>query len=82
MIVGGVQCEEDSFSVPDTRETLEDAGIEVNDVFVEGYMVAAVCGAPAYAAMHYALIGRDDLDEAEALGFTPMDPPAGAGAAR
>jgi serine protease AprX len=77
MVTGGVQCDWETYTPPDTRAVLEGAGIEVNDVFVEGYYVVALCGATEYAAMHYALIGRDGLGEAEALGFTPMDPPAG-----
>ncbi len=75
MYVGGVQCDAEVYLPPDTRQLLEGAGIEVNDVFVEGYGVCAACGCPDYAAMHYVLIGRNDLPEAEALGFTPMDPP-------
>ncbi|HLF14737.1 MAG TPA: hypothetical protein VI932_07600, partial [Bacteroidota bacterium] len=75
MYVGGVQCDSEFFSPPDTRALLEGTGIEVNDVLVEGYYVCAACGCPDYAAMHYALIGRDDLAEAGALGFTPADPP-------
>jgi hypothetical protein len=72
---GGRQCSEETYTPPDTRELLAAAGVRVYDVWVEHLAVIAVCGAPSYAAVHYARIAEADLERARQLGFEKSDPP-------
>ncbi|MBI5214659.1 MAG: hypothetical protein HY960_02795 [Ignavibacteriae bacterium] len=69
-IVGGVLCDTSvHFTPPDTKRLLNDAGIRVFDVFTEHYAIIALCGAPRYAADHYAFIHYNDIELAKRLGF-------------
>jgi len=72
---GGRQCSDETYTPPDTRELLAAAGVRVYDVWVEHLAVIAVCGAPSYAAVHYARIAEADLERARQLGFEKSDPP-------
>ena len=74
---GGVQCDTTvKYSPPDVRQVLGSANIVVLGTQIEGYAVCAACGCPSYAAMHYALIYKNDLLKAKALGFQQKNPPA------
>lgn len=73
---GGIQCDPfDSYTPPDVKIVLNGAGIPVHETTIEYYGVYLVCGAPSYAAMHYAQIGSEHLAKAEQLGFHREDPP-------
>jgi hypothetical protein len=73
---GGIQCDtSNKYQPPDIKVILENAGATVFDTRIEGYLVCAACGCPAYAAMHYALIKSSDLFKANNLGFSQKDPP-------
>lgn len=74
--VGGRQCDpNDNYTPPDVTQVLNEVGIPVHDTAIEHYYIIALCGAPAYAAMHYALISKEYLARAEQLGFQQKDPP-------
>ncbi len=72
---GGRQCSDDAYTPPDTRALLTAAGVRVYEVWVEPLAVVAVCGAPSYAATHYARIAEADLERARQLGFEKHNPP-------
>lgn len=72
---GGRQCSSESYTPPDTRKLLTSAGVQVYEVWVEPLNIIAVCGAPSYAAIHYARIAEADLERARSLGFEKSDPP-------
>ncbi|WP_054685846.1 hypothetical protein [Rhodothermus marinus] len=72
---GGRQCSDETYTPPDTRALLAAASVRVYDVWVEPLAVIAVCGAPSYAAIHYARIAEADLERARQLGFEKSDPP-------
>lgn len=75
--VGGRQCDlSDNYIPPDVKNVLNEVGISVYDTAIDYYAVCAACGCPSYAAMHYALIGKEYLEKAEQLGFRQKDPPA------
>lgn len=74
--VGGIQCDPiDHYTPPDIKFVLNEAGIQVYDTAIEYYSVCAACGCPTYAAMHFASIHKDFLEQAEKLGFHQHDPP-------
>lgn len=76
LFVGGIQCDTSShYAPPNVEKILNDAGISVYGTTVEHHGVCAACGCPQYAAMHYALIGRQDLARAMQLDFQQKDPP-------
>ncbi len=73
---GGVQCDPESdYEPPDTRALLEDAGVRVREVATEQLEITSVCGASAYAAIHYALIDAGDVEAALGVGFEPSEAP-------
>ncbi len=73
---GGVQCDPTSdYEPPDARALLEANGVPVLDVVREELGRLAVCGAPTYAAIHYALIDGDDAKAALDFGFEQSDEP-------
>jgi hypothetical protein len=76
LFVGGRQCDTSShYTPPNVEKILNDAGISVYGITVEPYGVCAACGCPQYAAMHYALIGKQDLARAMQLDFQQKNPP-------
>ena len=74
---GGHQCDpDDTYVPPDIERVLSNSDIAVFDTEIEPYMVCAACWVcPKYAAMHYALIARDNLEKAQQLGFGEKNPP-------
>lgn len=74
---GGKQCNPGAtYTPPDVKRLLKKAGIMVHDTRVKHYGVCAACEVcPAYAAVHYALIGQGNLEAAQQLGFLQNDPP-------
>ena len=74
-VVGGKQCEPPSYTPPDTKRVLEEAGITVFESAVERLAVCSACGCPAYAAVHYALIQKAHVGQAQQLGFQPSGAP-------
>ncbi|MDP2208044.1 MAG: hypothetical protein Q8K98_04620 [Bacteroidota bacterium] len=76
LYVGGRQCDlNDSYTPPDVKLVLNEVGIRVYDTAIEYYAVCAACGCPSYAAMHFASISKEHLEQAEKLGFHQQDPP-------
>lgn len=75
IFIGGRQCTNDVYIPPDTRRLLSEAGIVVFATYVVHHATCAACGCPTYAAMHAALIDARQLREAEALGFSLIEPP-------
>jgi len=73
--VGGKQCGIEPYTPPDTKQLLNSHGIAVADTRIEYLAVCLACTCPAYAALHYALISEDQVDDAAKLGFQPMSPP-------
>lgn len=76
MVYGGMQCDTSfHFTPPNTKSELTSVDIEVYDTYIEHYMIAAVCGAASYAALHYALIGIEDVENSQHLGFEIIESP-------
>ncbi|MEW6324451.1 MAG: hypothetical protein AB1515_03585 [Nitrospirota bacterium] len=74
--VGGKQCQPLTYTPPDTKRLLEDAGVTVLQTAIEQLMVCMACDiCPAYAARHYALINAAQLPAAEQLGFAQSSAP-------
>jgi len=74
---GGVQCDTTiKYSPPNVKQVLGSANIVVLESQIEGYAVCRACGCPSYAAMHYALIYKNDVQKAKALGFQQKNPPS------
>jgi hypothetical protein len=71
---GGRQCTNDIFTPPETKSLLNRVGIAVYTTCVELYGVHAACGYPTYSAMHSARIRRNQLSQAEGLGFAQIEP--------
>ena len=68
---GGQQCvKNDGYTPPDTKKLLRSRGIAVFDTGEEHLLTCAACSCPSYAAIHYALIHIDKVDEAAEAGFT------------
>jgi hypothetical protein len=73
--VGGRQCEPASnYDPPDVKQLLGRAGIAIYETRIERLPVCAACSCPSYAATHYALIQRNDIDTARQMGFSPKQP--------
>lgn len=77
LYVGGRQCDpNDRYTPPDVRLVLNEAGIPVYDTAIEYYAVCAACGCPSYAAMHFASISKEHLEQTKKMGFHQQDPPS------
>jgi hypothetical protein len=74
---GGRQCTREIYTPPDTKKLLNQVGIAVYATYVEPRPVCMACSCPAYAALHSARIRRNQLSQAEALGFRQVEPPPG-----
>jgi hypothetical protein len=67
---GGKQCEPASkYDPPDIKQLLGKAGIAVSKTIIERGLIPAACGFPSYAATHYALIHRNQINAAQQMGF-------------
>ncbi|MCK8517162.1 hypothetical protein M0534_12605 [Methylonatrum kenyense] len=74
---GGRQCEpREEYPVPDSLAMLEEAGIRVFERSEKRQAVCMGCDCPIYAARHFARIRADDVEDAEALGFSRAIAPA------
>jgi hypothetical protein len=74
--VGGRQCEPASkYDPPDVKQLLGRAGIATYETRIERLLVCAACSCPSYAATYYALIQRNEIDNARQMGFLPKQPP-------
>lgn len=74
---GGQQCvKNDGYTPPDTKKLLRSRGIAVFDTGKEYLGTCAACiVCPTYAAIHYALIHIDNVDQAAKIGFELSEGP-------
>lgn len=74
---GGVSCTTNSgYVAPSVVAVLRRERVAVYATAVEGLMLPDSCDAPAYAALHYALIAETDVLRVKRAGFVPRQPPS------